>query len=74
MRAEFQGLGPSSTAFPGHTQGAGWEARLLGLELAPIWDPGTFKARTLAARPCHRAGGVFKNATVKFFKIIFTKK
>jgi len=53
--AGSQGFGLSSTAFPGHKQGAGWEVELLGLELAPIWDPGTFKARTLAARPQCRA-------------------
>ena len=38
--AGSQSLGPSSTAFPGHRQGAGKEAGLLGLEPAPIWDPG----------------------------------
>ena len=32
-----QSFGPSLTAFPGHRQGAGWEA---GIEPAPIWDPG----------------------------------
>ena len=49
------GLGPSSTAFPGHKQGAGWEVELLVLEPAPIWDPSAFKARTLAASPHRRA-------------------
>ena len=34
---------------------AGWEVELQGLEPVPIWDPGAFKARTLAARPHHRA-------------------
>ena len=38
--AESQNLGPSSTAFPGHRQGAGREAGLPGLEPVPIWDPG----------------------------------
>ena len=45
--AGSQGFGPSLIAFPGHKQGAGWEVELLGLEPAPIWDPGVFKARTL---------------------------
>ena len=53
--AGSQGFEPFLTAFPGHKQGAGWEARSLGLELDPIWDPGMFKARTLAARPSHQA-------------------
>ena len=35
-----QSLGPSSTAFLGHRQGAGREVGLRGLELEPIWDPG----------------------------------
>ena len=38
-----------------HKQGAGWEVELSGLEPAPMWDPGTFKARTLAARPRRQA-------------------
>ena len=38
--AGSQGFGPSSTTFPGHRQGSGWEVGLPGLELAPIWDPG----------------------------------
>ena len=37
--------------FPGYKQGAGWEVGQLGLEPVPIWDPGAFKARTLASRP-----------------------
>ena len=36
-----------------HKQGAGWELELSGLELAPIWDPGAFKGRTLATRLPH---------------------
>ena len=48
--AGFQGFGLSSTAFPDNKQGAGWEVELLGLELTPIWDPGTCRARTLTAR------------------------
>ena len=51
--AGIQDFGPSSTAFPGHKQGAEWEEELPGLESAPIWDPGAFKARTLATRPPH---------------------
>ena len=51
--AGSQSFGPSSTAFPGHRQGAGWEVELPGLELVPIWDLGAFKVRTLAARPRH---------------------
>ena len=43
----------SSTAFPGRNQGAEWEVELLGLEPAPVWDPGAFRVRTLAARPRH---------------------
>ena len=35
MGAGSQGFGPSSTAFPDHKQGAGWEVGLPGLELAP---------------------------------------
>ena len=49
--AGSQSFGPSSTAFPSHKQGVGWEAWLLGLEPVPIWDPSAFKARTLATRP-----------------------
>ena len=48
--AGFQGFGLSSTAFPGHKQGARWELRLPGLDLASIWDLGAFKGRTLAFR------------------------
>ena len=47
MGAESQGFGPSSTAFPGHKQGAGWEAGSLALEQVTIWDSGMCKARTL---------------------------
>ena len=42
--ARSQGFGPSSTAFPGHNQGAGWEVEQLIYEPMPIWDPGTCKA------------------------------
>ena len=42
-----QSFGLSSTAFPGYRQGDGWEVELPGLETAPIWDPDTFKVRTL---------------------------
>ena len=49
MGAGSQGFGLFSAAFPGHKQGAGWEAGLLGLEPAPVWDPGVFKERTSAA-------------------------
>ena len=38
--AGSQSFGPSSTAFPGHRQGAGREAGLPGLDPAPIWYPG----------------------------------
>ena len=55
MGAGSQGFGPSSIVFPGHNQGAGWEVGLPGLEPAPIWDPGAFKARTLAVMLLHRA-------------------
>ena len=48
-------LGPSSTAFPGHKQGAGREAGLLGLEPAPIWDPG--RARRGPLTTCATAPG-----------------
>ena len=41
--------------FPRPQAGSEWEAWLPGLEPVPIWDPGAFKARTLAARPCRRA-------------------
>ena len=44
-------FGPSKS----HKQGAGWEVELPGLEPVPIWDPGAFKARTLATRPCCQA-------------------
>ena len=40
MGAGSHGFGPSSTAFPGHRQGAGREVGLPPLELVPIWDPG----------------------------------
>ena len=48
MDAESQGFGLPSTDFPGHRQGAGWEAGPPGLELAPIWDPAVCKMRTVA--------------------------
>ena len=38
--AGSQSFGLSSSAFPGHRQGAGREAGLPGLEPALIWDPG----------------------------------
>ena len=41
--AGSQGFGPSSTACPGHRQGAGWEVEQQGHELAPIWDAGTYR-------------------------------
>ena len=53
--AGSQSFRPSSTAFPGHKQGVGWEVGLLGLEPDPTWDPTVFKVRTLAARPLCRA-------------------
>ena len=31
--------------FPGHRQGAGWEAGPPGLEPAPTWDPGRARRR-----------------------------
>ena len=44
-------LGRPRMNSPRSQEGAGWEVELPGLELAPLWDPGVFKARTLAARP-----------------------
>ena len=41
MGAGSQGFGPSSTAFLGHKQGAGWEVEQLGHEPVPVWDAGT---------------------------------
>ena len=62
--AESQGFMPSSTAFPGHKQGAGWEARLPTLEPSFTWDLSMFKAKTLATRLSHWAtGNIFKTAT-----------
>ena len=55
MRAGTQGFGLSSTVFPGHKQGAGWDAGLPGLELIPTQDPGGLKARKLTARLPHWA-------------------
>lgn len=40
---------PSTTAFTGHNQGAGYETEQPGCELGPMWDSGTYKARTLAS-------------------------
>ena len=37
-----QCFGPSLTAFPGHRQGAGWEAGLLGFELMSKKCPSAF--------------------------------
>ena len=51
--AGSQELGPSSTAFPGHKQGAGCEVGWLGLEPAIIWNPGVCKMRTLTTRLSH---------------------
>ena len=55
MGTGYQSIHSSSTVFPGLKQGAGWEAELPGLEQAPIWDPGIFKAKTLATLPWHWA-------------------
>ena len=35
----YQSFGPSSTAFSGHKQGAGWEVEMPGLELASYGIP-----------------------------------
>ena len=48
------GFGTFSAAFPGYNQEAGWEVGPPGLILVLIWDPGTFKLRTSAARPLCR--------------------
>ena len=53
--AGSQSFGPSSTAFPGHRQGAGREAGLPGLEPAPIWDPGSARRGPLTT--CATAPG-----------------
>ena len=50
MGTVAQCFGLSSAAFPGHKQEAGWEAGQPGLELVPMWDPSTFKAKTLTVR------------------------
>ena len=50
MGAGSHGFGPSSTAFPSHKQGAGWEVELLGHEVVSIWDPSTCKGRTSDTR------------------------
>ena len=48
FRVSHAGAGSqSSTAFPGHRQGAGREAGLPGLEPAPIWDPGRVQGEDL---------------------------
>ena len=52
--AGSQSFGLSSTAFPGHKQGAGREAGLPGLEPAPTWDPR--HARQGLNHLRHRAG------------------
>ena len=71
MGAGSQSFRPSLTAFPGHSRGARWEVELLGLEPAPIWDPGTFKARTLAARPHRQAPLVgLKQVIFKRYKLM----
>ena len=37
-------------------QGGSWTgSSWMGLDPVPIWDPGVFKVRTLAARPPHQA-------------------
>ena len=53
--AGSQVIGPSSTAFPGHKKGAGWEAGLPGLEPVTLWDPDMSKVKTLVTRLLHRA-------------------
>ena len=58
---------PSSSAFPGHKQGAGWEAGRPGLEPEPIWDPGTFKVRNLVVRPQRWASAVVFMGCAKCF-------
>ena len=50
MHAGSQSIGPSSTAFPGHKQGAGWEVEPLRL-----WAPVHSRQGLLVARPHHRA-------------------
>ena len=55
-----QGFGLSSTAVPGHNRELDGQAvGLPELEPKAIWDPGVFKARTLATRPTRRARSVF---------------
>ena len=71
--AGSQSFGPSSTAFPGHRQGAGREAGLPGLELAPIWDPG--RARRGPLTTCATALSpelpVFNGTLFFLFKDLF---
>ena len=55
-----QGFGLSPTAFPGHRQGAEWEAGPPGLELPPMWDPGVCKMRTVAT------SNILKASLLKF--------
>ena len=50
MGAGCQGFGLSSTAFPGHKQGAGCKAELPNGSQCPM-GPGAFKVRTVATRP-----------------------
>ena len=53
MGAGSQAFGPSSAAFSGHKQGAGWEVGLQGYQSVPLWGPRAYKARTLVTRlPC----------------------
>ena len=75
MGEESQSFGTSSTAFPGHKQRAGWEMGLPGLELVPIWDPGAFKVRTLAARPrCRVPGSFLISSSYRTMKLQETEK
>ena len=65
--AGSQGFGLSSTAFPSHNQGAGWEVVLPGLEPAAVWDPSACKARTLANRPRLWAPSIGFNINCLYF-------
>ena len=73
----FQGFGPSSTTLPGHRQGAGWEVELPGWKPISIWDPGAFRASTLATRPPHHAPNCVsykKPALLGLFWLCFKSK
>lgn len=61
---EVPRFGSFSVTFPGHEQGSEWEVENLGHNPAPIWAPGTCKARIYPLGYCCRP------RTLHYFNIL----